>query len=577
MHVLIRCIMDTAAALPQYLPALVWLLTCSALVLFMQAGFAALESGTVRAKNSINVALKNVIDMCCSFAGFFVVGFALMFGASQAGLVGKPTWFLAGLQSYEPSAGDVFTAYPIAMFLFQAAFCSTAATIVSGGVAERCRFMAYVLVSLGIGVVIYPVYGHWVWGGGWLAGLGFHDFAGGSVVHLLGAGITLVGIKLLGNRIGRFSEDGTPQPVAPSSMPMVAIGVMILAFGWIGFNGGSAPLGVDTPTIIVATLIAACFGGLAVMLVSWGLRGVPQADLILNGVLGGLVAITPCANIVGLPSAAIVGVVGGLAVMVGTHLMERWRLDDAVGAVPVHGFAGVAGLLCTALFADARWLAEVKQMDRWHLLGIQALGVVVCLAWSMVAGWLLWWLVGRITSLRIGRDEELVGMNYSEHQVADPLRDLTLTMAASLRGEHRLADLDNVRDGELIPLARTVRGLVSAMAGERQRRRDWAGMLEELREMLAESHHRGHGAASAATADIEETRRSLAAVLATLDQHRADHPSVVLVAEVVRGLDHRLAHTQQDLPRIAGSFERIKEVGGRIDRLVGDLGSGVRP
>jgi Amt family ammonium transporter len=540
----------------------------------MQAGFAGVESGTVRAKNSINVALKNVIDLCCSFAGFFVVGFSLMFGASLVGLIGSPDLFLHGVAPFNPAGSDVYTVFPIAMFLFQATFCSTAATIVSGGVAERCRFMAYVLVSIGIGVFIYPIYGHWVWGGGWLARIGFHDFAGGSVVHVLGAGITLVGIKVLGNRIGRYDDQGKPRPIAPSSMPMVAIGVMILAFGWIGFNGGSAPLGSDTPTIIVATLLAACFGALAVMLTGWALNGVPQADVILNGVLGGLVAITPCANVVSLPASAAVGVAGGLAVLIGTRLMDHWRLDDAVGAVPVHGCAGIVGLLCTALFADPHWLSEVKQMDRWTFLGIQVVGVMSCLAWSLAAGYVLWMLVGRMTHLRIGRDEELVGMNYSEHKVADPMRELSLTLVAAARGDVRHMDFDNVRDGELIPLARSVREMVQHAASQRDRTRNWARLLADVRSVISESHVSGHGSAMTAIQDIEETRRSLAAVLGILKDHSADHASVGLVAEVVRGLDHRLAEAQKNLPHVAGSLERVKESASRLERMAGEMTSG---
>jgi Amt family ammonium transporter len=296
-----------------------WTLTCAALVLFMQAGFCCLEAGMVRHKNSINVALKNVADMCCSFAAFFVLGYGLMFGATQSGMIGTPLLFL---HDADPDT--------ILAFLFQVTFCATAATIVSGGVAERCRFLPYVIAAVVIGLGIYPTFGHWVWGGGWLSDMGYHDFAGSSVVHMVGAGIALAGIQILGPRAGRFGEDGKPRDIPSSNMPLVAVGVVILTFGWIGFNGGSGPLSASTPLIVTNTLLAACFGGLVVMLVSWAYGGLASADLVLNGVLGGLVAITAGADCVTLTASCLIGGAGGLAVVLCTPLLLKLKLDDAV-------------------------------------------------------------------------------------------------------------------------------------------------------------------------------------------------------------------------------------------------------
>ncbi len=555
-----------------HLPALVWLLVCSALVFFMQAGFAAVESGSVRWKNSINVALKNVIDLCCSFAAFFVLGYGVMFGASWMGLIGAPDLFLASLVSHDPKGTDAFTAFPIAFFLWQATFCATAATIVSGAVAERCRFMAYVIVSIGIGIVIYPVFGHWAWSaGGWLTQLGYHDFAGSSVVHLLGAGISLAGVQMLGARHGRFSADGKPQTIPASSMTMVALGVCFLAFGWIGFNGGSAPLSAETPIIIVNTLIAACFGGLAVMLWIWATRGVPQADLILNGVLGGLVAITASANVVAMPASAAIGLLGGAAVVIGTRLLERWRLDDAVGAIPVHGFAGVCGILATAAFADASWLAETKKLGRLEFLGIQALGVVVCLAWSYLAGLVLWWITGRMTGLRIGRDEEVVGMNYSEHLVADPVLDLAAAATAAAQGKPATVGLDNVREGDLVPLARAVRALVERQKEASERAGAWSGTLSDLRRVLGELQHVGGTTATTTGEDLRRTRESLDAVAAYLADHRDQDRFVPVLASLVEQLRTRLDAAAAAIPRISGALDRLGEVGGALDRLGGEI------
>jgi len=553
------------------LPALAWLLGCSALVFFMQAGFAAVESGAVRYKNSINVALKNVIDLCCSFAAYFVVGYSLMFGASLGvagwGLVGTPGFFLDGIKPFDPAGTDVYLMFPLAGFLFQVTFCNTAATIVSGGVAERCRFMAYVLVSFGIGLVIYPIYGHWVWGGGWLSRLGFHDFAGSSVVHVLGAGLTLAGIQALGARAGRYGPDGKPRPIPASSMPLVALGVCFLAFGWIGFNGGSAELGVHTATIIINTLNAGCFGGLAVMLIIWAMRGVPEADLILNGVLGGLVAVTASADIIALPASAVIGLIGGAAVLVGTRLLDRLRLDDAVGAVPVHGFAGAAGVLCTALFADAGWLTS-KQLDRWHFLGIQAIGLAACVSWGWLSGSVLWWVVGRFTALRIGPAEEAVGMNYSEHKVGDPVLELTAALTDHLRGEERSLRLDDVREGDLVPLARVVEQLADRLSAQRRENRAWEQAVNDLRSRLHEQHSQGARAAGVSLTDLDDCRSSLGNVLAFLDQHRDEHVFVPLLHDLVRQLQARLGRAASELPRVQAALDSVRADADRLHQTV---------
>jgi len=382
-----------------------WVLVCTALVLFMQAGFCCLEAGSVRHKNSINVAVKNVVDLCISLPAFFIVGYALMFGSDWFGLIGTPIPVLIDL---EPSE--------LTSFLYQAAFCATAATIVSGGVAERCRFMPYLLVSAGVSLVIYPLFGHWVWGGGFLADMGYHDFAGSSVVHIVGAGVTLAGIQVLGPRQGRFDSNGRSRPIPPSSLPMVALGVMILFLGWIGFNGGSAPLGTATPQIVVSTLLAACFGGAGAMLLGWALRGLAQVDLVFNGLLGGLVAITACADVVGIQAASAIGFLGGISVVLGTFVLEVLELDDAVGAVPVHGVAGAVGIVATGFFARASLLDELG-LTRLDFVLVQSIGLFVCFGWSYWAGRTLWTWVGSFTQLRVGELEERLGMNYSEHQM----------------------------------------------------------------------------------------------------------------------------------------------------------------
>ncbi len=550
-----------------HLPALAWLLVCSGLVFFMQAGFLAVESGMVRYKNSINVALKNVVDFCTSFAAFLVLGYSLMFSPSvdPIGLIGMPVPFLSDLSLLNTAGTDVFTLFPFAFFLFQATFCNTAATIVSGGVAERCRFMAYVLVSIGIGLVIYPIFGHWAWGGGWLARIGYHDFAGSSVVHLLGAGITLAGVVVLGARAGRFGPDGKPRNIPPSSMPLVALGVMFLAFGWIGFNGGSAPLGAQTATIIINTLNAAAFGAIGVMMLVWALRGVPSADLILNGVLGGLVAITASANVVSIPASCIIGLLGGVAVVIGTRLLERWRLDDAVGAIPVHGFAGVVGVICTGIFADATWLSETKQMTRGHFVIVQSIGAIACITWSFGAGWILWKIVGRGTSLRIGPDEEAVGMNYSEHKVEEPIAQLTAAVADTVAGRRLPEVLDHVRDGELAPLARNIHILIQRQAEQKRAATGWAETLADVRSMITQEQHAGGTAAREGRAEISDAREAIADVGKLLERRRLEDPTAAVLLDLVRMLERRLDSAMAALPRIDRSLERVQAGAGRLD------------
>ena len=416
-----------------------WTVIAASLVLFMQAGFCFVESGSVRTKNNINVAVKNIIDMCATCASYFIVGYSLMFGASTSGIFGEADFFLRNIPD-----GDMLS------FLFQMTFCATAATIVSGAIAERCRFLPYLLISLIIGVLIYPVFGHWVWGGGWLSALGFHDFAGSAVVHMVGGAVGLAGIQILGPRLGRFDTEGKARSIPASSMPQVAVGVVILTFGWIGFNGGSASFGVDTPLIIVNTLLAACFGGLAALLSTWAYRGLANVELILNGVLGGLVAVTANADVVMPTSAMMVGLCGGIVVVVTTALLEKLRLDDAVGAVPVHLFAGIAGILITPFVAvpDA-----VPESGRLSFFGVQAVGALACVVWAYGLGMIFWLIIGRISPLRIGEVEEKVGLNYTEHKVPDPLGDLTHAVGCVARGEqlpaHITTNLDDAGYGSL--------------------------------------------------------------------------------------------------------------------------------
>ena len=543
-----------------------WTLMASALVLFMQAGFCCcLEAGSVRTKNSINVALKNIIDLCASIAAYFVIGYALMFGLSKSGIIGQPSFFLLG--------EDDFTS-----FFFQATFCGTAATIVSGGIAERCRFLPYLIISVALSVLIYPIFGHWVWGGGWLSELGYKDFAGSSVVHMVGAGVALAGIQVLGARQGRFLDDGQSRSLPASSMPLVAIGVIILTFGWIGFNGGSAALGKHTPGIIANTVLAACFGGLAALLTSWAYGGLARVDLVLNGVLGGLVAITACADCVSIQASAVIGIIGGVVVVISTKLLESWKIDDAVGAVPVHGFAGMAGIIATAIFIDDQAFAAINDdriangqttMTSLHFLGVQLLGGVVCAAWAYITGLLLWWLIGKITQLRIGRFEEAVGLNYSEHKVANPVEELTLAVQYAAQGRHdEMRERMDAAGGDLSGLTESIRSLAEATAKHQQKPDAFMKALKNVNAQLLSKQRKGQDLALACEEAVSEVNGKINNVISFVKDRLDDQHSISLLQDLSESIQEKLKSIKEKFPAQQNLWHDVSEASNTLDRVL---------
>jgi Amt family ammonium transporter len=316
-----------------------WVLLAAFMVFLMQAGFGMVEAGFIRSKNAANVLMKNTLDFCFAALGFFAFGFAIMYG-TEGLIVGTKGWFLAGATS--PVDGLPLEAF----WLFQAVFAGTVATIVSGAVAERMKFVAYLAYSFLISAFVYPVVGHWVWGGGWLSGLGFHDFAGSTVVHAVGGITALIGAMLLGPRVGRFNADGSANAIGGHNLPLGMLGVFILWFGWYGFNAGST-LGMSEPgtvaRIAMTTTLGASAGSIAAMVLAWVKYGKPDLTLALNGALAGLVGITaPCAVVT--PGASIfIGAAAGVLVIFGIEWLNRVQIDDPVGAIAVHGLCGVWG------------------------------------------------------------------------------------------------------------------------------------------------------------------------------------------------------------------------------------------
>jgi len=391
----------------------VWVLLAAFLVFFMQAGFGMVEAGFVRAKNTCNILTKNFLDFCMASIGFFIFGYAIMFGDGNA-FMGLKGWFLAGAQS----GANV----PLhAFWLFQAAFCGAAATIVAGGMAERMKFQAYLIYSFVISALIYPIVGHWIWGGGWLAELNFADFAGSTVVHTVGGVAALVGIILLKPRLGKYNPDGKPNAIAGHSIPLASLGVFILWFGWFGFNPGSS-LHVGDGSLIalvaINTNLAAAAGGIAAMITVWKIFGKPDLSMAMNGALAGLVAITaPCAFVD--PWAAItIGAIGGIIVVFGVILLDKLHIDDPVGAIPVHGMNGIWGTLAIGFFGrKSLGLAYNGLFYGGGLkqLGIQLLGSLSVIIFIVVSMGIVFKLIDVIIGLRVSREEELKGLDIGEH------------------------------------------------------------------------------------------------------------------------------------------------------------------
>ncbi|EQA70675.1 ammonium transporter [Leptospira noguchii] len=383
-----------------------WLILCAALVFFMQAGFLMLETGLSRLKNTINVAVKNLMDYIVGTIAFFSVGFALMFGLSYEGWVGTNHFFLGGLK----------TGKDFSFFLFQVAFMGTAATIVSGAVAERIKFSAYLIVSVVVSLFIYPVFGHWTWGGGWIAKIGFVDFAGSTVVHSLGGWIALAGVIVLGPRKDKFKEDGTPRKIHGHNLTFSVLGVFILWFGWYGFNGGSALSFTDeVPLIILNTSLAGSVGGIVAITFSWIFYRVASVEDCMNGVLGGLVAITAGCHAFQPYASLIVGATAGLSVVATSWVLEKiLKLDDVVGAFPVHGVCGIIGTLLLPILSENQDIRIYPQL----------IGVLTCSFWAFGLGMILFLILKISIGIRVNEEFEEKGLNVTEHGAGSSWIDL---------------------------------------------------------------------------------------------------------------------------------------------------------
>jgi len=400
---------------------MIWLALSTFLVLLMQAGFACYEAGMVRRKNSVNVAIKNVADLGTSIFLYLLVGYALMFGPSWHGIIGLGH---SSMLSDDPPL--------ILMALFQSMFCGTAITIVSGAVSERTSFGGYMLLAVAMTVFVYPISGHWAWGeGGWLREMGFFDFAGSTVVHAVGGAIALAAVILIGPRLGRFDPGEDSRGIIDSdNLAVSALGCFLLMFGWFGFNSGSATdFETQVPLILVNTAIGGSVGIVVILLLNWLSRKKPTAVDLLSGMLGGLVGITAACEVVPPMGAAALGSLGGLAAIWGTRVLERLKIDDPVGAIPVHLFAGVVGTTLLPLFAYEHKIPP-QLGGRLDWMAIQFLGTVVISTFAFCAAWVVIKLTDPIVGFRVSPEDERIGLNVAEHGAGTAMLDLLSQLAA---------------------------------------------------------------------------------------------------------------------------------------------------
>lgn len=394
----------------------IWILLGTCLVFWMQAGFCMVETGFTRAKNAGNIIMKNLMDFCVGSLIFFLLGYSLIFGDSIGGFIGKP---------FIPNSMD----FDFVFLIWQTVFCATAATIVSGAMAERTKFSSYLIYSFCISAVIYPVAAHWIWGGGWLANLAtpFHDYAGSTVVHSIGGWSALVGAKILGPRIGKYTKNGKINAIPGHSLTLGALGVFILWMGWFGFNPGSSLDGTATllnGRVFVTTNMAAAVGAIVTMAITWIKYKKPDVSMSLNGALAGLVGITAGCDVVSVWGAVAIGAISAITVVCVIEFIDhKLKIDDPVGAVGVHCGCGVIGTLCVGLFAVDGGLFYGHG---FALLGTQIMGVAAVAIWTIVTMSIVFIVIKKTIGLRVSEEEEMGGLDLHEHGLTSSYADFSI-------------------------------------------------------------------------------------------------------------------------------------------------------
>ena len=463
---------------------ILWVLTCTALLLLMQSGFACLEFGQVRSINSVNTALKNVIDLTLVAIIYWAVGYGLMFGHTSPTLAFIEPFAGTYKFFYNPSSDLSETT----IFLYQLMFCSTGVTIISGAVAERIKLSGYLLISALMASILYPLFGRWVWATnsqgesiGWLGQLGFFDFAGSTVVHSVGGWVALASVIIIGPRMGRFNKDGKSNPMPGSNIAISTLGVILLWIGWFGFNGGSElALTERVPQILANTVLAASAGGLATCIYTWSTEGNPDVIVIINGILGGLVSITASCVAVTIPAALFIGIIGGLITIWITKLLEKYQIDDVVGAIPVHLGAGIWGTLAVALFADP--LIIGSGLGRMDQLGIQAFGILVCglyifgFSFFILKSIHVWW------PLRVSPEIESMGLDMGIHNIRSAVHELLSEIDEQTVNGRPKAFLNVPEGSELSSVAKSYNKMLTLFNTELER------TLQKQAELEAQSY-----------------------------------------------------------------------------------------
>jgi len=397
-----------------------WIFIAGVLVVFMNAGFGMLETGFCRQKNAVNILTKNLIVFALATLAYWALGYGLMYGSTSTGFIAFGNFFLSGLDlttPIDPAGGNYLT--PAVDFFFQAAFAATAATIVSGAVAERIKFLDFIIFSLVLTAVVYPISGHWVWGGGmlseigFLGGVGFSDFAGSTLVHSVGGWAALVGAAFLGPRIGKYREDGSAGALPGHNMSIAMLGCLILWIGWFGFNPGSElSASLNVPYIALTTNLAAAAGGVAATATSWAVSGKPDLSMVINGILAGLVGITAgCAGVTPL-SAVIIGLIAGVLVVFSVFFFDSIQIDDPVGATSVHLVCGIWGTLAVGLFDMESGLFTGNGATQ---LIAQIIGILTIGGWTVLCSVITWGVIRAIFGMRVSQEEEIIGLDISEH------------------------------------------------------------------------------------------------------------------------------------------------------------------
>ncbi len=428
----------------------IWVLLATALVFFMQAGFAMVETGFTRAKNAGNIIMKNLMDFAIGSVVFWLIGFSIMFGSDKGGVIGQISFLLSG-----DAFGNPDNISRLTFVMFQTVFCATAATIVSGAMAERTKFISYCIYSAVISMVIYPISGHWIWGGGWLAQMGFEDFAGSTAVHMVGGVAAFVGAIFLGPRIGKYDKEGKPHAIPGHSLTLGALGVFILWFGWFGFNPGST-LGIEGDNAVAAgdifmtTNLAAAAAAVTVMIVTWIVYKKPDVSMTLNGALAGLVAITAGCAFVNPVGAFFIGVIAGFVVVFAIEFIDKvLKVDDPVGAVAVHGVCGAVGTILVGLFDTS---AGLFYGGGWHLLGVQALGVVAVAAYVGIAMSIVFFIIKKTAGLRVSASEEIRGLDIEEHGLISSYADFMPVLGEVPMGKAVVSEMGTAPVDAAVPV-----------------------------------------------------------------------------------------------------------------------------